>query len=105
MSLPAPPRSSSRRELRKAVIRLRLEMHRQELRHESLLLTRPLRQLRGLARELPASLDIPHAPLWGAAGIGLLGFLLARGGNAERWLSIGSRLYKLLLSSLRPPGS
>lgn len=103
MSPITPP--GSRRELRKAVIRLRLELHRQELRHESLLLTRPLRQIQGLARELPESLGIPNAPLWGAAGMGLLGLLLARRGNARHWMRLGRRLYRLLLSSMRPPQS
>lgn len=105
MSLPTLPHQGSRRELRKAVIRLRLELHRQELRHESLLLTRPLRQIQGLARELPDSLGIPHAPLWGVAGVGLLGFLLARTGNTKHWSSLGRRLYRLLLINLRPPRS
>lgn len=105
MSLPTLPHQGSRRELRKAVIRLRLELHRQELRHESLLLTRPLRQIQGLARELPDSLGIPHAPLWGLVGVGLLGFLLARTGDAKHWTSLGRRLYRLLLINLRPPRS
>jgi hypothetical protein len=34
MSLPELPHNSSRREMRKALIRLRMEMHRQEIRHE-----------------------------------------------------------------------
>ena len=38
MNMPEPPAKASRRELRKTLLRMRLEMHRQELRHESLLL-------------------------------------------------------------------
>ncbi|MBC9250380.1 hypothetical protein A9179_08865 [Pseudomonas alcaligenes] len=99
------PRTCSRRELRRTLIRLRLEMHRQELRHESLLLTRPLRQAQGLARELSTSLQFKHAPLWGIAGAGALAFLLARHGSLGRWASLGSRLYPLLLAALRPIGN
>ncbi|MEK1906922.1 MAG: hypothetical protein AAAB13_14155 [Pseudomonas sp.] len=103
MNLPELPHNCSRRELRRTLIRMRLEMHRQEIRHESLLLTRPFRQVQGLARDLPASLGLKHAPLWGIAGVGALGFLLARGGDISRWASLGSRLYPLLLAALRPP--
>lgn len=35
MSLSELPKTTNRRELRKALVRLRLEMHRQEIRHES----------------------------------------------------------------------
>ena len=35
MSLTEIPQNTSRREMRKALIRLRMEMHRQEIRHES----------------------------------------------------------------------
>jgi len=34
MSLTEIPPTNSRREMRKALIRLRMEMHRQEIRHE-----------------------------------------------------------------------
>ena len=34
MSLPELPKNASRQELRKTLIRLRMEMHRQEIRHE-----------------------------------------------------------------------
>jgi hypothetical protein len=42
MSLPELPHNSSRTEMRKALIRLRMEMHRQEIRHESAQLLQPL---------------------------------------------------------------
>ncbi|MGL4319116.1 MAG: hypothetical protein ACRCTL_21180 [Pseudomonas sp.] len=105
MTPPELPANCSRRELRRALMRMRLEMHRQEIRHESLLLTRPLRQVQALAHDLPSSLGLKHAPLWGIAGIGILGFLIARGGDIGRWTSLGNRLYRLLLISLRPPRS
>lgn len=47
--LPVNATGLSRRELRKAVIRLRLEMQRQQLRRESQLLVQPFRQEIGRA--------------------------------------------------------
>jgi hypothetical protein len=99
MSLPELPRNASRRDMRKALIRLRLEMHRQELRHESLLLTQPLRQ----ARELTRKLDIPHAPLWGMAAVAALGFFAARKGSLKRGLRLGGALLPLLQALLKVP--
>lgn len=102
MSLPELPRNATRRDMRKALVRLRLEMQRQELRHETLLLTQPLRQ----ARDLTRSLDIPHAPLWGMAAVAALGFFAARKGSLSRGLQLGSALYPLLRALLKsPPGS
>lgn len=101
MNLPDLPRNGSRREMRKALIRMRLELHRQELRHETQVLTRPLRQVRSLATELPQSLGLKHAPLWGIAGVTAVSFLLARGGGASHWLNVGMRLLPALLKNLR----
>ena len=49
---PTLPPGASRRELRKAVLRMRLEMHRQELRHEILQITHPLQQVREYGQRL-----------------------------------------------------
>jgi hypothetical protein len=46
------PNSNSRRDMRKALIRLRLEMHRQEIRHEAKQLVNPLNRLRGMSRSV-----------------------------------------------------
>lgn len=99
MSLPELPRKASRRELRKALVRLRLEMHRQELRHETLQLTQPLRRARDLGRQL----NLPHAPLWGVAAVAALGFVAARKGALRRGLRLGALLYPLLQALLHPP--
>ncbi|BAN47809.1 hypothetical protein [Metapseudomonas resinovorans] len=99
MSTPQLPRKASRRDMRKALIRLRMEMHRQELRHEGLRLTQPLRQVRDFTRQL----DIPHAPLWGMAAVAALGFLVARKGSLKRGLRLGGALYPLLRALLRTP--
>ncbi|MCO6059400.1 hypothetical protein NG726_22345 [Pseudomonas sp. MOB-449] len=98
MSLPELPRNASRRDMRKALVRLRLEMQRQELRHESLLLTQPVRQVRDFTRQL----DIPHAPLWGIAAVAVLGFLTARKGSLRRGLRLGNALLPLLQALLKP---
>ncbi|MDH4569513.1 hypothetical protein E8E95_22790 [Pseudomonas sp. BN414] len=99
MSLPELPRKATRRDMRKALIRLRLEMQRQELRHETLLLTQPIRQARDFTRQL----DIPHAPLWGMAAVAVLGFLVARKGSLRRGLRLGGALYPLLQALLKHP--
>ena len=70
-----PPLPSSRRELRKALVRLRLEMHRQEIRHEAQVITRPLRRVKGLAqgfripwaRGTHHSGALPASPRWASS--------------------------------------
>ncbi|RJG13735.1 hypothetical protein D3879_11025 [Pseudomonas cavernicola] len=103
MSLPLVPPNASRRELRKALIRMRLEMHRQELRHESLLIMQPLQHVHGMTQNLRQTLGFKHAPLWGMAGIALLGFFGAKRGHLSRWLRLGITLYPLLAVALRRP--
>jgi hypothetical protein len=94
MSLPELPQTHNRRELRKALIRLRMEMHRQEIRHESAQLMRPLHRMRGMAHDFPGSLGIKHAPLWGVGIVSLLGFLTGKGARSKRTGSV-TRLVKL----------
>lgn len=79
MNLPELPRNSSRTEMRKTLIRLRMEMHRQEIRHESAHLLQPLQRIRGMTQNLHDGLGIKHAPLWGVAAVTLLGFLTGKG--------------------------
>jgi hypothetical protein len=97
MSLPQLPQTHNRRELRKALIRLRMEMHRQEIRHESAHMMRPLHRMRGMAHDLPGSLGIKHAPLWGVGIVSLLGFLTGKGTRSQRTGSV-TRLIKLSAS-------
>lgn len=91
-----PPLPTSRRELRKALVRLRLEMQRQEIRHEAQVITRPLRRVKGLAQGWQHPLGRGHAPLWGIAGIVTLGFFAARSGSLARWVRLGGTLLPLL---------
>jgi hypothetical protein len=95
MNLPELPRNSSRAEMRKTLIRLRMEMHRQEIRHESGQLLQPLQRMRGMTQNLQDGLGIKHAPLWGMAAVTLLGFLTGRGAKQGGGVSSLTRLVRL----------
>jgi len=95
MNLPELPRNSSRAEMRKTLIRLRMEMHRQEIRHESGQLLQPLQRMRGMTQNLQDGLGIKHAPLWGMAAVTLLGFLTGRGAKTGGGVSSLTRLVRL----------
>ena len=94
MSLPQLPHNGSRAEMRKALIRLRMEMHRQEIRQESARLLQPLRRVRGMTQNLQGGLGIKHAPLWGMAAVTLLGFLTGKGAKSGSVRGLG-RLLRL----------
>lgn len=94
MSLPELPHNSSRREMRKALIRLRMEMHRQEIRHESQQLMLPLNKVRNLGSNWQDSLGIKHAPLWGVAAVTLMGFFTGKGAKGGGISSL-TRLVRL----------
>ena len=99
MSLPELPITRNPRELRKALLRLRMEMHRQEIRHESGQLLEPLRRVRGMGSSLHEGLGIKHAPLWGIGAVVELGFLTGKGvrsGNLTRLVRLGSTLLPLV---------
>lgn len=101
MSLPELPHNSSRTEMRKALLRLRMEMHRQEIRHESAQLLQPLQRVRGMTQNLHDGFGIKHAPLWGMAAVTLLGFLTgkgAKGGTSglTRLVRLGATLGPLI---------
>ena len=102
MSLNEIPPSTTRREMRKALIRLRMEMHRQEIRHESQQLMLPLTKVRNMSHNWQDSLGIKHAPLWGVAAVTLIGFFTgkgAKGGSISsltRLLRLGAGLIPLI---------
>lgn len=83
--LPPLPARPSRRELRKAVLRLRLEVQRQQLQQEGQLLLQPLRQARDLGQGLRQQLA-GSGPLW-AAGGGAAALALLFSGK-RRWLRL-----------------
>lgn len=102
MTPPPLPESASPHQMRKALVRMRLELHRQELRYESLRLTQPLQQVRAWQQRL----NLPHAPLWGLAGVTLLGFLGGRGSRSlSRWLRLAGPYVPLVFAALRLLGT
>ena len=102
MSITEIPQTSSRREMRKALIRLRMEMHRQEIRHESQQLMLPLNKVRNLGHNWQDSLGLKHAPLWGVAAVTLMGFFTGKGakgggiGSLTRLVRLGAGLIPLI---------
>ena len=84
MSMTEIPQNTSRREMRKALIRLRMEMHRQEIRHESQQLMAPLHKMRNMRHNWQDSLGIKHAPLWGVAAVTLIGFFTGKGAKGDQ---------------------
>ena len=102
MNLPEMPKNASRQELRKTLIRLRMEMHRQEIRHESQQLLQPLQKMRGMTSNWQENLGIKHAPLWGVGIVSLLGFLTGRsaksngGDGTSRWIGLTTGLLPLI---------
>ena len=106
------PQNASRREMRKLLIRLRMEMHRQEIRHESQQLMAPLHKMRNMRHNWQDSLGIKHAPLWGVGIVTLLGFLTGRGAKsknsegASRWIGLTTGLIpliKMVIQATRKP--
>ena len=102
MSLTEVPQSTTRREMRKALIRLRMEMHRQEIRHESQQLLTPLHKMRDMRHNWQENLGIKHAPLWGVAAVTLIGFFTGKGAkgggiaNLTRLVRLGAGLIPLI---------
>ena len=102
MYLPEMPKNASRQELRKTLIRLRMEMHRQEIRHESQQLLQPLQKMRGMTSNWQETLGIKHAPLWGIGIVSLLGFLTGRSAKSKgsegssRWIGLTTGLLPLI---------
>jgi hypothetical protein len=94
MILTEIPQNTSRREMRKALIRLRMEMHRQEIRHESQQLLAPLTKVRTMGQNWQDNLGIKHAPLWGVAAVTLLGFFTGKGAKGGSISSL-TRLVRL----------
>jgi hypothetical protein len=103
MSLPELPANASRLELRKALIQMRLELHRQELRHETLLALKPLQEARSLSQQWRSALGNNSAPIWGAAALGVLALVFVRRNQLNHWLSLGSAIAPLLVQLLRRP--
>ena len=89
---PTLPPGASRRELRKAVLRMRLEMHRQELRHEILQITHPLQKVREYGQRLRQG----NAPFLLTGGALTLAGLLGGKRGWRRWLRLALIIAPLL---------
>ncbi|SFX03205.1 MULTISPECIES: hypothetical protein [unclassified Pseudomonas] len=111
MSLPDIPQARTRQEMRKALVRLRMEMHRQEIRQETRQLLQPLQRVRGFSQTWHEGFGIKHAPLWGMAAVTLLGFITGkrtrsgRSGGLARLVRLATTLLPLikLAKSARKP--
>ncbi|MES2821530.1 MAG: hypothetical protein V4812_21350 [Pseudomonadota bacterium] len=101
MKPPELPANASRQDLRKAMLRLRLEMHRQELRHEGLQLLQPVIKARRFTQNLRQELHNSSAPLWLTGGALLLATLGARNQNWRRWIRIAAIVVPLLKRNTR----
>jgi len=110
MSLTELPQTTDRRELRKALVRLRMEMYRQEIRHQAGEVAKPLTRLRNMGDNFQSNLQggfgIKHAPLWGMGAVVLLGFITgkgARSGNLSRLTKLSSTLLPLIRLFIQQP--
>ena len=79
---------ASTQELRKTMLRLRLEMHRQEIRHETMVILQPLQKAKDFGNHWRDELKASNAPLWITGGAFALTLLGMRGGQWRRWLRI-----------------
>lgn len=95
------PAKPTRQELRKQLVRLRMEMHRHELRHETQQLLHPLRKMRGTASNWQSTLSTTRAPLWGMAGATLLGMFGGKTKKLSGWLKIALAVYPLVTVALK----
>jgi hypothetical protein len=96
MTLPELPAKASRRELRKTLLRMRLQMHRQELRHETLVMLQPLRQANYWRHHWREELGDSNAPFWVAGSALLMATVGIRRGHWRRWLRIALIAFPLL---------
>lgn len=86
---------------RKTLLRLRMAMYRQEVRHETLVLTQPLRKVRQLQEHWRDELRNNSSQAWLAGGAVLLGLLATRKNGWRRLLRIALVAFPLLRR--RPP--
>lgn len=89
------------RELRKTMLRLRLEMHRQEIRHETLVILQPLQKAKDLGTYWRDELKDSNAPIWITGGVFALTVIGMRGGKWRRWLRMALAAFPDLRK--RPP--
>ncbi|MGE8498989.1 MAG: hypothetical protein ACN6O6_15895 [Pseudomonas sp.] len=96
MSPPRLPNTSSPRELRKSMLRMRMEMHRQELRHETLVMMQPIRKVQHFGSHWREELRENSTSLWMTGGALLLATFGVRQTNWRRLLRIALVVVPLL---------
>jgi hypothetical protein len=101
MNQPELPTNASKLELRKALVQMRLELHRQQLRHETLLLAKPLQEAKHLSQQCTSLLGKHRTSVLGAAAVGVAALALVQRKQLGNWLTLGSALAPLLTQLLR----
>lgn len=96
MKLPELPANASQRDMRIALLRMRLELSRQELRHESLVMLQPLRQVQQFGQHWRDQVSKSSAPLWVAGGAVLLATVALKKSDWRRWLRMALIAFPLL---------
>ncbi|WP_312931522.1 hypothetical protein [Pseudomonas sp.] len=99
MSLPQMPTSRDPREMRKALLRLRMEMHRQEMRLEASQLFDPVRRLRNMGSSVQHGLDGRRLSFWNLAAVVAMGFITGkgvRGGGLSRLAGLSGSVVPLI---------
>lgn len=90
MSQAQAPTKHSTRQMRKTLVCLRMEMHRQEIRRDASQIVSPMARLKGVGKGVTSGLGIKHAPLWGIAGVALLGFITGRRASAPAPVAVAA---------------
>jgi len=108
MNTPELPAKASRHQLRISMLRMRLEIRRQELRYEGLLLLQPVIKARNFTHNFREELHDSSSTLWMTGGALLLATLGVRNQNWRRWIRIAAIIVPLLkrnsqASSARAP--
>jgi hypothetical protein len=91
--------------LRKQLIQMRLELNRQKVRHQALVLIEPVQKMRSYKKRLLQGSN----PLLLVVGVTLAGFFIARKRNSANTLlsvvRVASSLLPLLIAASRDPDS
>lgn len=93
------PNNSDQIALRKQLIQMRLELNRQKIRHEGMVLLEPVEKLRGFKKRLSSG----STPLLLVAGVTFASFFIGRNRrSSSRWLPmarVAASLLPLFMSS------
>ncbi len=85
--------------MRKALLRLRMEMHRQEMRLEASQLFDPVRRLRNMGSSVQHGLDGRRLSFWNLAAVVAMGFITGkgvRGGGLSRLAGLSGSVVPLI---------